>query len=194
VATTLLLARHGETDWNRAGRFQGNADPPLNDTGLRQAVELARAIDGEPLDAIYASDLRRAVQTAAAVADRVALPVNTRPDLREADVGRFTGLTRQEIAARFPEDARVAEEHGYTFASGEGLESLERRVLDALQEIARAHPDGSVLVVTHGGPLRVVLAHADGTSVDEHRLRFPPVANGGLHRLRITNGVLRRLD
>ncbi|HEU0337127.1 MAG TPA: histidine phosphatase family protein, partial [Gaiellaceae bacterium] len=99
---TVLLARHGETDWNREGRFQGHADPPLNDLGRAQARELADRLAREPLAAVYASPLRRAYETAEIVAATHDLPLRSVAGLREVDVGSWSGLTRSEIEARFP--------------------------------------------------------------------------------------------
>jgi broad specificity phosphatase PhoE len=192
--TELLLARHGETDWNRAGRFQGYADPPLNELGRRQAGELAAALVGRSISAIYASDLRRAAETAAIVGERIALRPTLLEDLREADVGDLTALTREEIPDRFPEAARAATENGFAFASGEGYEALAARVLSSVREIARRHPDESVLVITHGGPLRAILAHADGMSLCEHRQQHAPAGNCAVYRLEVENGEPRRID
>src|SRR5437660_3083754 len=95
--TTLILARHGETDWNRDGRFQGHADPPLNNRGREQAYALADAVADERIEAVYASDLRRAHETAQIVAARKGLDVVIDPDLRERDVGEWSGLTLPQI-------------------------------------------------------------------------------------------------
>jgi broad specificity phosphatase PhoE len=164
--TTLLLARHGETDWNRQLRFQGHADPPLNDRGRVQARALARALADEPLHAIYASDLRRARETAEIVAAETDLPVVAEPELREVDVGSWSGLTREEIEIRFP--AGFARwRSGEVGHDGETRDELTTRVRSAVERIVRRHPHGRVLVVSHGGPLRVILrmvgsTHADG--------------------------------
>src|SRR6185437_6606991 len=94
--TTLLLVRHGETDWNAERRYQGHADVPLNDRGVEQARELAEQLAGERIDAIYSSDLSRAHATAEIVGERLGVPVVTDPDLREIDVGAVEGLTFEE--------------------------------------------------------------------------------------------------
>src|SRR6185437_15592133 len=104
--TTLLIARHGETDWNREGRWQGWADPPLNDTGRAQAKQLAGELRDTPFDAVYSSDLRRAFETAEILAAPHDIPVVADPGLREIDVGSWSGLTRAEIDARFPDGER----------------------------------------------------------------------------------------
>jgi probable phosphoglycerate mutase len=146
--TTFVLARHGETDWNREGRWQGHADPPLNETGRRQARELADRLADMPLDAIYSSDLRRAFETAEIVAARKGMAPQPVASLREVDVGSWSGLTRAEIAERFPgmdtHDGETREEHG-------------RRLRDELRRLLAAHPGGRVLLVTHGGSLRHIL-------------------------------------
>ena len=109
--TTILLARHGETEWNREGRFQGHADPPLNATGRAQAAELAAGLKGVELAAVYSSPLRRALETAELVAAEHGLEPVAVDALREVDVGFWEGLTRPEVEARFPEQlARWLEE------------------------------------------------------------------------------------
>lgn len=138
--TTLLLARHGETDWNRDGRWQGHADPPLNDAGRAQARALAASLAGEPLDVVYSSDLLRARETAEILAAALALPLVDDPGLREMDVGSWSGLTRAEIGD-LPYDGETKDAH-------------RARVAAAVRRIARAHPEGRVLVVTHGGSVR----------------------------------------
>jgi phosphoserine phosphatase len=151
--TTLLLARHGETDWNRDGRYQGWADPPLNDTGRTQAEALAGQLAGTPLDAVYSSDLRRAHETAEILAAPHGLQVVLDAGLREIDVGAWSGLTRLEIEHRFPAGERPG---------GETREQHAERVLAAVERIARLHPGGSILVVSHGGTLRAVNDHVSG--------------------------------
>lgn len=167
--TWLLLARHGETDWNREGRWQGHADVALNECGREQARELARRLAGEPLDAIYASDLSRAHETALIVAEVKRMPVVTDPGLREMDVGNWSGLTRDEVARRFT---------GMTRHDGEPDDQHLARVVAAFTRIACAHDGQRVLVVSHGKTLRVLRAHAVGVPVallgncETARLRF----------------------
>src|SRR5436305_2326484 len=126
--TTILLARHGETEWNREGRWQGWADPPLNDAGRAQARTLAEELRTIPFDAVYASDLRRARETAVIVAAPHAVPVLTDAGLREIDVGSWSGLTRSEIAKRFPGGERP---------DGETRAEHAARVLAAVERIGR---------------------------------------------------------
>ena len=153
--TELLLVRHAETEWNREGRWQGHADPPLNDAGRAQAHALAETLAGEEVDAIYTSDLRRAAETAEILAAALGRPVTADPELREIDVGSWSGLTRAEVAERYPD---------WETHDGESIEALQARVVAAVLRIARQHPDGQVLIVTHGGSIRSLERHFHGAS------------------------------
>lgn len=180
--TRLLLARHGETDWNHVGRWQGQADPPLNERGRRQAAELADRLAGDGIDAVYSSDLARASQTARVVADRLGLDVVQDPGLREIDVGSWSGLTRAEVEQRFPVGyARwLGGEIGH---DGETREQLASRVIDAARTIAGRHEGETVLLVTHGGVIRALRRHAAGDPGDA-------VANCGTVAFSLADGVL----
>jgi phosphoserine phosphatase len=138
--TTLYLARHGETDWNREGRWQGHALTPLNETGREQARVLADRLKAVSLAAIYSSDLPRALETAQIIGSKRGLKAIPDPDLRELDVGSFEGFTEAEL-------------DGHQW-DGESQEAHRGRVLAAVLRIAGQHPDCGVLVVTHGGSLR----------------------------------------
>jgi probable phosphoglycerate mutase len=161
VPTRLLLARHGETEWNRSGRFQGHANPPLSELGREQAAALAEQLAGDGIAAIYTSDLLRASETAQAVAVRLGLEVVEDAGLREIDVGSWSGLTRDEIASRDPEgfERLMRGEIGH---DGETREQLTERVVASVERIARAHEGDTVLVVTHGGAIRALRRHAAG--------------------------------
>jgi uncharacterized phosphatase len=181
MATTILLVRHGETDWNVERRVQGHTDRPLNETGRAQARALADELEGTPLDAVYASDLVRAHETARIVAARRGLDVVVIPDLREREFGTWEGMTDREILDRFPH-ARSG-----PWGDGETPEQMSRRVFEALRRIAETHPDGRVLVVSHGGPLRAVLRHCDVAADGA-------IANCHVVRLEARDGDLRALD
>jgi broad specificity phosphatase PhoE len=145
--TTLLLIRHGETDWNAGGRWQGHADIPLNERGRAQARQLAeKLVAEENVDIVYASDLARARETAEILAGRLGVEVVLDRDLREIDVGSREGRTWAEIDDRPEWD-------------GEAHEAHADRVLRALRRVARTHDGTRVLVVTHGGSLRRVHEH-----------------------------------
>lgn len=181
--TTILLARHGETDWNRENRFQGHADPPLNERGREQARELAARLQGEPVAAVYASPLARARETAEIVAAQLGRSVETVAALREVDVGSWAGLTRAQVRERFPEAFARWVAHGPGWDDGETYEQMGERVVEALYELARRHPGEQILVVTHGGPVRAAQAHAAGVSQTEARRRGGVLENCGLCRL-----------
>jgi broad specificity phosphatase PhoE len=188
--TTVYLARHGESDWNAEGRWQGNADRPLTDRGRRQAEELAGRLASVPLDAVYSSDLRRARDTAEAVAAGQGLEVRALPALREVDVGSWSGLSRPEVEERFPEAFSRWRDGGQGWEDGETYERMTERVVAAVLEIAAAHPDGAVLVVAHGGPIRALHAVALGLDISEHRRLKPVAVNAKLSRLTIEDGRL----
>jgi broad specificity phosphatase PhoE len=172
--TTLLLVRHGETDWNAEGRLQGHTDRPLSDYGRRQAQQLAGELEDEELEAIYSSDLARARETAEIVGERLGLPVVLDPDLREKDWGTWEGLN--------------AVERDRVEFVGETTEAHQERMLRALRRIAERHPgDGGVLVVTHGGSMRRVQTAAMG-------LAMPVVENCGLWSCVYEDDAFRAAD
>ena len=164
--TTILLARHGESDWNRSQQWQGFADRPLTDHGRRQAAELAERLADTELDAVYSSDLQRARETAETVARIKGLTVETTPDLREVDVGSWAGLTRAEAEARFPERYALWLQGREGWEDGETYEAMSERVVRAVHRIAHAHDGRRVLAVAHGGSIRAV--HAAALGVDVH--------------------------
>ena len=189
--TTILLARHAETDWNRDRRWQGHADPPLNATGRAQAEELAERLAPTPLDAIYASDLQRAVETANAVARGRGLTVVLDPQLREIDVGEWAGLTTAEIEERYPDGFARHAAGGDGWETGEPHAEMSERVLGAVLRIAAEHPGGRVLCVLHGGTIRALLAAAEGIDLGEYRRTRRGPANGAVATVVAENGTLR---
>ena len=191
--TTILLARHGETDWNREGRFQGHADPPLNRTGRAQAVDLSVALMAEQLAAVYSSPLRRALETAEVLATSHGLEPVPIDDLREVDVGSWSGLTRAEVEERFPAQFARWLDYGQGWEDGETYEEMGRRAVDALLRVAAAHDGGRVLAVTHGGPIRAAFAFADGTTHAEARRLGPRIGNTFVAELAVADGALRRV-
>jgi len=194
--TTIFLARHGETDWNRDQRFQGHADPPLNDHGREQARALAAQLAAEPerIEAIYASTLRRARETAKIVGASLELPVETHDGLREIDLGSWSGLTRTEVAEVFPEGFRRWLDYGPGWEDGETYEQMGTRVVATLLELASRHPNGRILVVTHGGPVRAAQASSVGISIAEARRRTPVVGNCAVSGFAVQDGRLVAID
>jgi len=192
--TVVLLARHGQTDWNRDQRFQGHSDPPLNDTGRAQAIALAEQLRDVPLAAVYSSDLRRAIETATVVAAAKGLPVRSRPELREIDVGEWAGLTVTEIGARYPEGMQRHAAGGDGWENGEAHEAMQRRIVAAVSELAAGHPDDTILLVGHGGTMRALMAHAAGVPFPEFRRTHRGIRNGSLSRVAVEAGIFRPLD
>ena len=192
--TELLLIRHGETDWNRERRFQGHADPPLNEAGREQARELAGLLAGEQSEAVYSSDLRRARETAEILAARLDAEVVALRELREIDVGSWQGLTWPEIEERHPDGAERWHRDGHGWESGETYEALGERIVAALRSIAARHPGQRVLVVGHGGTVRATRAFVEGVSVVESRGRSPAIGNCEVFRVVTEDGTWRGLD
>jgi broad specificity phosphatase PhoE len=191
--TTILLARHGESDWNRAMRWQGHADRPLTERGRAQARELAERLVATELDAIYSSDLQRARETAEIVANARGLNVTALRDLREVDVGSWSGLTRSEAEQRFPEAFARWLVGGEGWDDGETYEQLSERVTRAIRAIAAAHPDERVLIVAHGGTIRTVHAAALGVDVHMYRRIQRVEPNATLSAVCVENGTLTEL-
>jgi len=182
--TTILLARHGETDWNVERRVQGHSDTPLNDTGRGQARALAEELAGEPIDAVYSSDLARAHETARIVAAGRGLDVTAIRDLRERNFGTWEGLTDEEIYVRHP---HARDRSWQEWGDAETRDEMADRVLGALHRIAETHPDQRVLVVSHGGPLRAVLRHCAIDGVER-------IENCHVVRIEALDGRLRGVD
>ena len=191
--TTLLLARHGETDWNRARRWQGHADRPLTDRGRDQATALAERLADIELDAVYSSDLRRARETAEAVARAHGFNVVELPELREVNVGSWEGLTRDEAEAKFPEGFRRWRAGGTGWDDGETYAEMSRRVLGAVERIAKDHEGDRVLIVSHGGPIRSIHGAALGMHVEDYRRIRPVEPNARLSAVCVEDGRLTEL-
>lgn len=190
--TTILLARHAESDWNRERRWQGHADRLLTDLGREQAAALVERLAPVALAAVYASDLRRASETARPVAVARGLPLRTRADLREVDVGSWSGLTREQVEERYPDGVRRWLEGGKGWDGGESYEQMAARVVRAVREIADAHPGETVLVVSHGGSVRAVHAYALGLTFHAYRRSAPVEPNARLSAVVASDGRLRR--
>jgi broad specificity phosphatase PhoE len=152
--TRVLLVRHGQSEWNASGRWQGQADPPLTDLGRAQAFEAARALGA--LDAVWASDLERAAETAVIVSESLGVgPVVVDADLRERHAGEWSGLTRDEIEERYP--GYLAD--GARPPGWEPDPALLERALRVVHRIGRELPGGDVVAITHGGLIYVLEQH-----------------------------------
>lgn len=173
--TSIILVRHGQTEWNRVERFRGRADVPLNETGLAQAEATGRRIADEwkPV-AIYSSPLSRAIRTAEAVAWHFGLPVQMHPGLIDIDYGQWQGLTPDEAKGRWPEmiDAWYAAPHKAHIPNGETLDELRVRGTGAVNEIAIRHESQTVVMVGHTVINRIILLGVLGLGNDRFwRLR-----------------------
>ena len=152
--TRFLLVRHGETEWTRTGRIQGQTDIPLTPLGVRQAERLRHRLRGEVFDAVYASDLGRAMETARIVAP--GLHIEQRVELRECSFGEINGRDFAYVQQNYPALARrwLAHWSGLSFPGGESVAGVLNRTSACFRELRRRHRLGTVLVVAHGGPLR----------------------------------------
>jgi len=178
--TRFVLIRHGESTWNAAGRWQGQGDPPLSQRGRQQAARLAEALAGEGIEVIVASDLARALETAAILGDALDLAPATDARLRELDIGRWTGLTRAEIAdldrirlERFERGEPEARAGG-----GECRREIAERVRTGVAEIAAAHAGCCVAIVAHLGVVRVLLAGTELANAEWRRVSAGELASG----------------
>jgi broad specificity phosphatase PhoE len=191
--TTILIARHGQSDWNQEKRWQGHADRPLTERGREQAQALAERVAHIELDAVYSSDLQRARDTGAVVAESQGLELRQLPELREVDVGSWSGLTRAEAEERFPEGFTRWRDGYPGWKDGETYEAMTDRVLRAVDELATEHEGGRVLVVSHGGPIRAIHAAALGLDVHAYRRLRPVEPNARLSAVCFVDGKLTEL-
>jgi probable phosphoglycerate mutase len=191
--TTLLLVRHGETDWNRDHRWQGHSDPPLNERGREQARDLATTLDAA--DVVYASDLERARATAEILAERLAVPLRLDVRLRERNFGAWEGLTSAEIEEQQGESfLRWRNGDGHGAEDAEPYAEFFARVKSFVDEAVERHPGQTILVVAHGGSVRAVLALAEGIDFVSGHASIPSVANCSVSRCAVREGKLARLD
>lgn len=187
---TLWLIRHGETDWNVAGRLQGQLEVPLNARGRRQAQQLAERLVQEhgrsPFSALFTSDLGRAKETAAEASRRLGLAATAREDLRERHFGVLSALTLPEAEVQHPElHAKLrARDPDFVPAGGESREQVFQRVVQALTDIAIEWPGAQVLVVTHGGVLDSAWRAA--LKLPLNAKRDHELFNASINRLRVT--------
>lgn len=166
----FLLVRHGETDYNRDGRWQGaGSDPPLNQKGRLQARMLSRRLAGRPVTALYTSPQRRARETAFAIGSRLGLEYRAVPELREIHHGAWEGKTQSEVLAGWPEEHRAYEADPETTPrpGGETYEELGKRLWPGLERLADRHRGQEIVCVTHGGPIRLVLSRVLGRPLTE---------------------------
>ena len=181
--TEIILIRHGETEWNSQQRMQGHSNSDLSSVGQAQILALGQWMKNVPFDLIYSSDSLRAKQTAEAITQFSGHELQFDQRLREKNLGVFEGLTSEEARERHPEVFRLFKTAGskYVIDEGESTQQLQDRALEIVDEIRIKHPEERVLLVTHGGFIRVVMKHSLGLSL-ETPTRFL-IRNTGVFRL-----------
>ena len=181
--TRIIAIRHGETAWNRDTRIQGQLDIGLNETGRWQAKQVAQALAGEAIRAIYASDLLRAWDTAISIATLTGLDVRTVEGLRERGFGVFEGKTFHEIETHWPEQAQRWRKRDPEFApdGGESLTALRERIVQTTHALAARHPGEQIVLVAHGGVMDVLYRAA--TRQDIQAPRTWDLGNAAINRL-----------
>lgn len=192
----IILVRHGQTDANKEGRFQGASDAPLNNLGLSQAEALARRLSSEPLDAVYSSPQARAMHTASPIARTHSLAIDTVQDLRELDIGELDGLHGPDLKERYPHilEQWRANVGALTMPGGESIVGLQKRAWNAILHIRDNHPEGTVVAVSHNFAIQSILLKALGMDLRNfQRIRQDLAA---ITELDFTNGepVLRSLN
>jgi len=183
LATRIIAIRHGETAWNVDSRIQGHLDIPLNDVGRAQAARAAAALADESVQAVYSSDLLRAYETAQAIGDILALPVQIDKGLREREFGVFQGRTFAEIEAEAPELAMRwrKREPDFSPEGGESLNVFRDRIVKTANALANAHLGQQMVLVAHGGVMDVLYRAATGQEVQAPRTW--QLSNAAINRL-----------
>lgn len=181
--TRILITRHGQTVTNREGRFCGHFETQLTPLGVRQAQALGQRLGGVQVDAVYTSDLGRAVETAALILQGRRITPSIDPDLRELHYGQWEGRKGGEVAKAYPEQYKLmrAEDPGWRPPGGETIGEVRQRTFAALRRVAKAHQHQTVLIVTHGTAINCMISEALGVA-PSHTFRFH-VANCGLSEI-----------
>ncbi len=178
MGVRLLLVRHGETDWNVEGRWQGSSEVPLNSAGREQAARIAEELALRPVDALYSSPLGRSMDTARSIGQRLRLEVRADDRLKEISLGQWEGMLSTRIAEEYPDlhrqwclDPRPVRPPG-----GETLREVHDRVIAALEEMADRHVGQTLCLVTHKTAIVVLRCHYLGLDLAVEMGRMPPNA------------------
>lgn len=175
--TELWLIRHGQTDWNLTGRWQGQASdaPGLNEKGRLQALAIREQLQEIKLSAIFSSDLLRAQQTAELIAEPLGLPITLEPRLREINLGVWEGMPSEEIEAKYPQELAERAQNPFNARApkGESPREVAERVLAAIDEITNKHRGKSILIVAHGISLAVIICHVNGFPMEDVYQHIP---------------------
>jgi broad specificity phosphatase PhoE len=166
--TELILIRHGKTDWNIEGRYQGQSDVPLNPSGLKQAEELAQELRHEAINAIFSSDLARARQTAQILSHINGAPLYLDRRLREIHQGEWEGMLFDHIRTRYTKafEERLRDPLQVAPPGGETVGQVRERVLEATHEIITEYPHGLVAIVSHGLSLAIIKVHYNKLAIE----------------------------
>jgi len=167
--TRLCLIRHGQTDWNLEGRYQGQSDVPLNEKGLEQAGSLIEKLKDQTFSAIYSSDLLRSIQTAEPIANLLGMDIQIEPRLREINQGDWEGVLVEDIKARYKAiwSQRTVDPANVRPPGGETVREVSTRVYASLDEIARLFPNGRVLIVSHGLSIATAICRDQGIPIGQ---------------------------
>lgn len=189
----LLVVRHGYTVTNATHRYTGQLDAPLTDEGVDQAQRLsAYLVEHEKIDKIYASDLSRAINTAAPTAARLGLKITPMPELREIDVGKWTGMPFEEVSRGYKAHPQLTTDITYPYPGGESFYDLYLRTERALQRILAENSEGTVMIVTHAGAVRCMSCMAAGDPPTAAR-SHPAIANTAMDIYHYENGKLTQV-
>jgi probable phosphoglycerate mutase len=191
--TKIYITRHGETEWNTQRRFQGQHDSPLTERGIMQVNLLSEYLQKIPITAIYASSCNRAVVTANIINSNKNLPLCVCDELREINFGVWEGMSTAEVKDKYPDDFQkyfYSPDKYIPNNGGETFDEVRLRLLKKIEEIVSAHPNETVLIVTHGNTLRILHAYFTDCSLSAiWNLLAPPaslslvVANGGNYEI-----------
>lgn len=190
----LFAVRHGETEWNKAGKQQGHLNSDLTKLGLLQARAMAHGLSGYKIDYMYTSDLGRALQTADIISNVLKLEYVTEPSLRERNLGILQGLTMQEFKIRFPADAEkfAGRDPDYVIPLGESVRQRYERSINFINELTEKYPAANVLVVCHGGVLTSFMQSALDLPLEQKRKYS--LYNGSINRFTVTETGGWQLD
>lgn len=167
--TRFILIRHGETDWNAEGRYQGQSDVPLNARGRSQSAELSAELGENQPVAIYCSDLKRASESAEILGRALGVSVYQDPRLREIHLGCWEGMLFEEIQAKYSDllNLRKLDPRTVSAPGGETVEQVRIRVMAAVRDIAKQHINETIAIVSHGLALAILIARYQGRPIEE---------------------------
>lgn len=167
--TRFILIRHGVTDWNVEGRYQGQSDVSINERGYQQAIEVASILKPSKPSTIFSSDLKRARETADAIAGVLELPIHVDPRLREIHLGKWEGMLFEQIKAAYSDLLKLRKLDPRTVSApgGETVEQVRIRVMSAIDDIVKTHPNETVVLVSHGVPLAILKALSKGALLEK---------------------------